>query len=493
MNAADYLLQKSPKLDKDFIVGTKENLSYKDLYEKVNALSAYLCEKIGTGKEIMLLSENNVFFIISYLSIIKSGNTVILLEAKISEGDLEYIFKKCSINAVFVQDKFAFKVTKFSGKLNKKIFTESILKGPSTDSRKTINIKNRKDDIALVIFTSGSTGKKKGVILTHANIKANTESIIEYLGLKNKDRIEVVLPFFYSYGLSLLNTHLRVGGSMVINHSIFLGSAMGEIKKYKCTGFAGVPSTFQILINKTDFLKQKFSSIRYFTQAGGKLSNKFIKNIVKAFHQKLFFVMYGATEATARLSFLPPNLVTKKLGSIGKGIPNVKLKVVDAKGNPVKVGEIGEISAEGRNIMKGYYKDPEATKKSIKNGKLYTGDLAIVDEEGFIYIVGRAKNMIKSAGHKVFPAEIEETINYVRDVSDCAAFGRPDEILGEAIIVAVSTKKPSEKLKKEILSYCARTAPSYKVPKDIVFFDEFPLNASKKINRLKIKEALKIK
>lgn len=495
MNAADYLLEKSHGLDKDFIVGAKETISFRDLCQKVNILSAYIYKKIGKDKEIMLLSQNNLFFIISYLSITKSGNIAMLLETRISEKDLKSVLDKCSLSGIFVQSKLISKFDKFRHNLdlNEMIFTESILDDLPAESGEKIVINRHDDDLALVIFTSGSTGDKKGVMLTHKNIKANTESIIEYLGLNENDRIEVVLPFFYCYGLSLLHTHLRVGASMVLNHSIFLGSVINEIKQYECTGFSGVPSTYQILISKTNFLEQNFPSLRYFTQAGGKLANKFIEIITKSFPQKLFYVMYGATEATSRLSYLPPSLVKEKLGSIGKGIPNVQLQVVDTAGRPIKLGEVGEIAAKGDNIMKGYYKDPDGTDRVLKNGKFYTGDLATIDEDGFIYILERANNMIKSAGYRIFPNEIEESINSVKGVLDCAVFGLPDDIMGEAIVAAVLTEESPKKLKVEISSYCNRTLPSYKIPKHIVFFDEFPLNSSYKKDIPRIKKIVSLK
>lgn len=487
MNAADYLLKKHPKLDKDFIAGAGQKLSYKELQEKVSQLSGFIAKNIGRGKGIMLLSENSAFFIICYLSIIKSQNVAVLAEARISNKDLEFILSKCPMAAIFLQEKFMSSIEKFKANFKKNIFTEAIL-GDMPISKSRARVKTSSNSTALIIFTSGSTGEKKGVMLTHKNIIKNTESIIDYLKISEKDRVEVVLPFYYSYGLSLLNTHLRTGASMVLNRSIFLGSVIDEIKKYQCTGFAGVPSTYQILINKTNFLKEDFSSIRYFTQAGGKLANKFILEIANAFPKKLFFVMYGATEATARLSFLPPRLVKEKLGSIGKGIKNVKIRVLNAAGKPVKPGETGEIVASGPNIMKGYYKNLKATKEVIKNGKFYTGDLATIDEDGFIYIIGRSNDMIKSAGYKVFPSEVEEVISGVKGVQDSAVFGQPDDILGEAVIAAVQAKNFSEDFKKEIMNSCKKNLPSYKTPKQIIFFSQFPLNSSNKKDLPKIKE-----
>ena len=188
-------------------------------------------------------------------------------------------------------------------------------------------------------------------MLTHKNLIANTESILGYLHLTELDRVCVVLPFFYCYGASLLHTHIRAGGSVVLNNKIFLGSVISDINKYKCTGFAG-SEYFPDSHNKTHFLSEDLPSLRYFTQAGGQLPNKYIEMIVDAFPQKEFFVMYGATEATARLSYLPPHLVEEKMGSIGKGIPGVTLEVLDRNGLPIKPGEIGEITAMGDNIMK---------------------------------------------------------------------------------------------------------------------------------------------
>ncbi len=493
MNAADYLLEKSRERNKEFVAGTNESISYRELWKKVNSLSSYITTKFGTRKEIMLLSENKLFFIISYLAIIKSGNIAILLETRISENDLKQILNTCSINAFFIQEKFRAKLIG-----NKNIFNESIVENLIKrenddfllDRNNEFKINTKEDDLALIIFTSGSTGTKKGVMLTHKNIRVNTESIIEYLKLTENDRIEVVLPFFYCYGLSLLHTHLRVGGSMVLNSSIFFGSAIYEIPQYQCTGFAGVPATYQILINRTKILEQDFSSIRYFAQAGGKLANKFITMITDAFPQKSFFVMYGATEATARLSYLPPRLIKEKLGSIGKGIPGVTLEVLDENDNPIRPGEVGEITARGENIMRGYYKDPEGSNKVLRNERYYTSDLATVDEDGFVYVVGRSSNIIKSAGYRISPQEIEDIVLSVNGVLSCVVVGVPDDIMGEAVVAVVETKGASEKLKHEIISTSNQVLPSYKVPQNVVYIRNFPLNSSGKLDRRKTKEML---
>ena len=286
-------------------------------------------------------------------------------------------------------------------------------------------------------------------MISHQNIIANTNSIIEYLKLSSNDIMQIVLPFYYCYGLSLLHTHLRVGGSVVLNNNfIFLGSVINDLIKYKCTGFAGVPSHFQILLKKSKTFKHtEFPDLRYVTQAGGKLHDVFIEDFVNAFPDKEFYVMYGQTEATARLSFLPPNLVKEKLGSIGKGIPGVQLKVVNNYGVEVGLHEEGELIANGANIMLGYYKDPVESKKTIKDNWLYTGDIATVDNDGFIYLVARKKEIIKVGGQRISPKEIEQVILSVSQVIDCTIEAIYDDILGEAIKAIIVVNRGEDELK----------------------------------------------
>ena len=479
MNFTDYLLENVGNPDKECILSRDGTLTYRDLVSRVDSLSSYLVTTIGTGNECLLLSENTPFFIIAYLAIIKSGNTVLLVETRIADPQLAAIYRQCMIQASFVQTKFR---TKIPG--DDTIFTEDVLTGISSASPFTSRpVKD--NDVAVVIFTSGSTGAKKGVALTHRNLCSNTRSIVQYLELTADDRICATLPFFYCYGASLLHTHLRVGGSILLSNNIFLGGVIRDINTHHCTGFAGVPSTYQILINKTPFLKETLPTLRYLQQAGGQLPNKYIRMIAEAFPEKKFFVMYGATEATARLSYLPPDKVLTKMGSIGKGIPGITLEVLDEQDTPVRPGEIGEIVASGDNIMKGYYGDPEGTAEVIRNGRLHTGDLATVDTEGYIFIHGRAKNIIKSGGYRISPNEIEEFICSLDGVLGCVVVGLPDEIMGEAVVAVVQNAGTFSEsgLKETILNRCRQQMPSYKVPGRIFFVRDFPLNASDKVDK----------
>lgn len=497
MNIVDFLFENNRNLDKDFVVGTSEKISFEELYRKTITIASGLHAKYGDGNKFLLISDNSLFFIISYLAIIKSNNVVMLAETRMAEKDLSFIINDNSLKGCFVQELFRKRAEKLieDSKYDQDLISEKdLIKLEKDLENKKSGIVQKNDlfdsdNLAVIIFTSGITGEKKGVMLSHKNIIANTQSIVEYLKLTEGDRMEVVLPFFYCYGVSLLHTHLRIGASIVLNKGFFL-KCLDEIDKYKCTGLAGVPATFQILVNKTDFLKRKFPSIRYFTQAGGKLANSYISCIADSFKDKLFFVMYGATEATARLSYLEPVLVTKKLGSIGKAIPGVTLEVLDNKGGKIKPGQIGEITARGDNIMSGYYKDRTETNKVLRNGRYYTGDIATIDEDDFIYILGRSKSIIKSAGHRISPQEIEELIISIDGVSGAVVVGMPDKLTGEAVAALVESKENSEKFKQKIITYCNKKLPSYKVPKKIEITKNLLLNSSNKIDRAKVKEMI---
>lgn len=483
MNVFDYLFDQTNSLEKDFVLGTHHHISFIKLYETCTKVSRRLNSLMGENNQIIILSENSVFQIIAYLAILKSGNICIPLNPVIEEDNLRQILGKTDVSYSFVSKRYKEKFSSYGFNILDDDFIQAVEAEAKNQDTGTFNEFDA-NRLAEIIFTSGSTGEQKGVLISHKNIIANTGSIIDYLQLTSADIIEVVLPFYYCYGLSLLHTHLKVGGSIVMNNNfIFIGSVLNDINKYKCTGFAGVPSHYQILLRKTrDFKTSSFPTLRYVTQAGGKLHVTFIREFVESFPDINFYVMYGQTEATARLSYLPPDKLSTKAGSIGKGIPGVTLHVVDEHGVPVKAGETGEIIAKGDNIMLGYLNDPEDTAKAIKNGWLYTGDLATVDDDGFIFIESRKKEIIKVGGVRISPQEIEEVIVAYPGVIGCSIEAIPDELLGEAIKATLFINELDNVLFSEdaIRKYCASKLSINKMPKVIVFETKLPYNAAGK-------------
>jgi acyl-CoA synthetase (AMP-forming)/AMP-acid ligase II len=479
MNVFDYFLEETKELSKDLVLGPRETVSYQKVYADATKLAYILKSEFGENKNIIVLSENSVFYITVYLAVLKSGNVCVPLNPNIEPENLQKILNKTEAKFAFVNKKYA---TRFSN-FQFHIFDEDGIKSLLDSFSGPLISANPDFDgarLAEIIFTSGSTGEQKGVMITHNNIIANTNSIIEYLKLTRNDTIEIVMPFYYCYGLSLLHTHLRVGGSVVLNNTFFfIGSVINDLNKYNCTGFAGVPSHFQILLRKTkDFKETKFPSLKYVTQAGGKLHTAFITEFIESFPDIKFYVMYGQTEATARLSYLPPSELKRKLGSIGKGIPGVLLKVVNENGEQVKPGETGEIIAQGENIMPGYFMDEEATKHALKNGWLHTGDIATVDEEGYIYIQSRKKEIIKVRGIRISPKEIEEVIVTYPGVIDCTIQAESDEITGESIkaIVYINEAELANFSEEQIKQHCAKNLTAYKIPQKVIFDTKLSFN-----------------
>jgi long-chain acyl-CoA synthetase len=297
-----------------------------------------------------------------------------------------------------------------------------------------------------------------------------------------------VLPFHYVYGKSLLNTHVAVGGSVVIeNRFMYPQEALDTLEREEATGFSGVPSTFAILLNKSNLASRTLPSLRYVTQAGGAMAPDLTRRLIEALPGKKIFIMYGATEASARLSYLDPADLPRKIGSIGKAIPNVELRVLREDGSEAEVGEVGEIVARGSNLMAGYWNDPEETAAVLDEHGYHTGDLGRRDEEGFLYVVGRKREMIKSGAHRISPKEIEEALVEHPSVHEAAVVGVPDEILGDAIVAFVTPRPGSAVEPPAVLEWCRERLPAYKVPTAIRILREFPRNTSGKIDKLALR------
>lgn len=335
---------------------------------------------------------------------------------------------------------------------------------------------------ALLVYTSGSTGAPRGVVQTHANIAANTEAICDYLQLTADDRALSILPLFYCYGKSVLQSHLKTGGSVFFDHRfMFPRVVMEALASERCTGFAGVPLTFELLRKQVDLAGLDLRSLRYVTQAGGAMHPETIRWARSAFAPAKLFVMYGQTEATARLSYLPPDRAKEKEGSIGRGLANVELRVVDDQAREVATDEVGQLIARGPSITPGYFQAPEETAAILRDGWLWTGDLARRDEDGFIFLVGRAKDMLKLGGHRVSALEIEQVLAQHDAVREVAVVGVSDRTSGEAAIAFVVSANGTEGDANELRRFCREHLPAFKVPREVRFVDGLPRTASGKV------------
>jgi acyl-CoA synthetase (AMP-forming)/AMP-acid ligase II len=292
----------------------------------------------------------------------------------------------------------------------------------------------------------------------------------------------VILPFYYCFGTSLLHTHLRVGGTLVLsNQFVYPEPVLDLMDSASCTGLAGVPSTYQTLLRNSTFPQRKVKSLRKVQQAGGKLQTVLIEELIHAVPYGEVFVMYGQTEATARLSYLPPKMLATKLGSIGRGIPGVTLRVINEDSGEVKPGEVGEIYAWGDNISPGYLDEPEVNAGKFVEGCLHTSDLATVDEDGYLFVVDRKADFIKSYGYRVSSQQVEGCIMELPDLVAAAVIGEPDLVRGEAIVAFVVVRSGTQLTASEVIAHCAERLTNYMIPKDVVFIDHLPINAHGKV------------
>jgi len=338
-------------------------------------------------------------------------------------------------------------------------------------------------EIATLIYTSGTTGAPKGITLGHDNLGSNISGVIESLSILPDDRFLCVLPFYYSFGNSILHSHLSLGATLVLlEPSGYPVRILEAIERYRCQGFAGVPSLYLSLLKKTDFSKHDLGSLRYLTQAGGPLAVEFIRELLDRLPGVRLYVMYGQTECSARIACLPPDRLDDKFGSVGKPIRGLEIRVVDQSGAPCAAGEQGEICVRGDSVMRGYWLDPVRTGQVLRDGWLHTGDHGYLDEDGFLFIVGRQTEMLKIADNRVSPYEIEEVILELPGVEECAVIGCEHKLLGQAAHAAVVASDP-DLTAQAIKKHCKQQLAFYKIPKTIAFVDALPKTASGKIRR----------
>lgn len=496
-NVGDYLLR--PGADDVIAIIDRDGAhSYSTLRTATAALSRQIATwQLAPGSRIGLLSRNSLFWAAAYLAILRSGHVAVPFAVTSTPQD---ILRKAGLvdcvsllvdsTLVRAQEPVTNALAHVADDT-----TMPVTPDPAPQTAGATGAQGRTglahdddvapvepDDDAALMFTSGTTSEPRAVRVTHRNIRANTGSIIDYLRLSAQDRMLVVLPFSYCYGASLLHTHLRVGASLsVCDTFAFPETAVETIRRDGCTGIAGVPSSYQLLLRASSFAREPLPSLRLMQQAGGRLPQPQLRAVASAQPQAELFVMYGATEATSRMSYLPPGLLEHRRGSIGRGIPGVTLSVVDERGREVPAGVVGEIFAQGESIAKGYWDDPAGDAEKFVDGGLRTGDLGHADEDGFLYLVDRKADFIKSWGVRVSSREVEDAVVAVPGVTAAAVVGRPDEQAGEAIVAFYTTADGAEVSAEDVLAHCRAALARPLVPHEVRHLAQLPLSTNGKI------------
>jgi acyl-CoA synthetase (AMP-forming)/AMP-acid ligase II len=486
-NTSDYLLANAEP-DDVAVLEAGQRYTYAQLRSAAGRLAAELAAvDLPAGARVGVLGSNSLFWVAAYLAVMKLGYVAVPFSDRLTLDDVGRNADIAECAAVFV-DRTVLRKVMAAFNDGVPVLTDELLRSkrePYWPSPAPID----PNADAVLMFTSGTTARPKAVRVTHGNIQANTDSIITFLKLRSHDRVLVILPFFYCYGASLLHTHLRCGGRLVLcNSFVFPETALDLLEREQCTVLAGVPSSFQLLLRASTFVERQLPSLRLIQQAGGKLPPVLIDELLEAKPAAKLFVMYGQTEATARLSYLPPDRLRTKPGSIGQGIPGVELRVLNDNGEQVRPGERGEIYATGANISPGYYRDPAGSAVKFTQHGLRTGDLAVVDEDGDIFIVDRRDDFIKSWGHRVSSQEVEAAVLQMEQLVSAAVIGVQDDEAGEAVTLFVTARPDTNVSPDDVLGVCRQHLPKYMMPHSVLVLDAMPLNANGKIAKPRLRE-----
>lgn len=476
--------------------------TYGELGAAAAAFAAFLVRSgIGPGERVAILLENSFDYIAAHFGALAAGAVEVTLNPALPAAEVVALVRDCGAVALVTGTRDPRVRSEIRTSVpSLRVVVTTTGAGPAGSRGADVHQlsailaeggafpepRRSPEDLASIVYTSGSTGRPKGVMLSHANLLSNTRSIIEYLRLTADDRMMVVLPFHYIYGRSLLYTHFASSGSIVIdNRFAFPAAVLKSMEEHGVTCFAGVPSTYSILLRKTDVRQRRFPRLRLVTQAGGPMEPALRREVADAFRPAELVVMYGCTEAAPRLTWLDPAWLERKPGSIGRPIPGVQVMIADESGRRLPPGACGELAARGPNIMLGYWQDPAGTAAVLREGWYFTGDLGYEDPEGFLFLTGRSSDLIKCGGNRVSAREVEERLLEVDGVEEAAVIGVPDEILGEAIRAFVV--RQSEDLTETALrSRLHGMLPVHKRPKWIEFVPSLPRNSAGKVLKTRL-------
>lgn len=479
------------------VIDGERALTFRELRKSSEYLASALYNQgFKKGDKLALMVPNSIEYVITFFAVHRLGGTIVQVNPMYQPHELDHILKD-SEAAWFVGYKEEERKLKEIGLLHQlKVY---YVDGESSQSfyhliaEKSTNLPpieiNLKEDVAVLQYTGGTTGKPKGVMLTHYNIVANVNQTYEY-GIEvyheSGHRLLGIAPMFHAMGMTSMILCLFTGGTYIAVRRFEIHSVFQHIRKHRPTLFLGSPTMYIALLNYPDFREDDLQSFRLFVGGSAPMPIEIIKK-VKQISDALFVEGYGLSEATTS-AHRGPLKGKNKIGSIGIPIPSTDAKIVDIETGTKEVpsGGTGELIIKGPQVMKGYWKNPEATKETIRDGWLYTGDIATKDEDGYFYIVGRKKEMIIAGGYNIYPVEIEDVLYEHPLVKEACVYGVPDAYRGETVKAALSVK--GEVSEDEIKDWCTARLAKYKVPRIIEFRDELPKSTVGKILKRKLIE-----
>ena len=483
---------------------------YGDLADRVEGIAAALrADGVQRGERVALFLDNCVEMIAAMYAVLKIGAVFMPVNTLTKADKLAYILGDAEASALLTQQELAetsrsalaqngsvrhcYMLTAYAqGKADtgtpdarERPFPQALSKAPCSPTHPDLI----DQDLAAIIYTSGSTGDAKGVMLTHLNMLTALRSVRGYLGLRQDDIIVCALPLAFDYGLYQVLMAFSLGATVLLERSFtFPVKVLATMAKERATVFAGVPTMFTLLTNLKTLDEFDLSALRLITNTAAALPQTQIAQIRALFPQATLFSMYGLTECK-RVTYLPPEQLDLRPGSVGRGMPNEEVWLVDDEGRRLPWGATGELVIRGSHVMRGYWRKPQQTAQRLRPGPipgetvLYSGDLFRTDDEGWLYFVARRDDIIKSRGEKVSPREVENVLHALGGVLEAAVIGVDDALLGQAVKAFVVCKPGVSLTERDVIKHCLAHIENFMAPKYVEFVDALPRTDTGKIKK----------
>ncbi|NUK29468.1 long-chain-fatty-acid--CoA ligase [Parageobacillus sp. VR-IP] len=493
MNISELLARNARKIpDKTAIIDGDIELSYVEVDRTVNRLASSLSRLgICQGDKVILYMPNTKEFAFAYFAVLRLGAIVVPVNVRLTASEVQYILHHSEAKAVIAHEWICGQLAPLVGQGN----VIWIKTGEAADGWASmadliaagapdpIVCPLNEEDEATILYTSGTTGKPKGVLFTYRNIFAVATMMVIETKMDRYSRILHMMPLSHSAPLHLFFVGgTYVGATHVLAPAFSPEALLQLVEQHEITHFFGAPVAYLLTAKHPRLHDYNLSSIRYWTYGGAPLSRDEVLFIASQFRTDRLMCLYGLTEAGPNGTYLSPEEHTAKAGSVGKyAALHCEVKIVDDQGKEVPPGEIGEIVLRGESVMKGYYKDEEKTKETIKDGWVYTGDLACRDEDGYIWVVDRKKDIIISGGVNIYPKEVEDVLRTHPDIIDVAIVGVPHPEWGETAKAFVVAAKPLENLAEDCKRFLKEKIADYKIPRLYEQIEELPRNATGKV------------
>jgi acyl-CoA synthetase (AMP-forming)/AMP-acid ligase II len=494
MNTIHGLLERNAKEypNKDAFITPSARISYPEMNKKANQIARYLQElDIRKGSRIAIISRNNEHFLFTYFSLLKLGAIPMPINVKLTAGEISAMLKNVDADGIIFENVFSSAIDAIAETWSSlRVFDiNSIIEKSNSNEQSDLNLPIDTQDICEILFTSGTTGVPKGVLFSHKNVLGLISSLSIEFNFTNEDIALTVMPLSHSAPLNNFTMGPLYAGASIVLDDFTPQSFLQWIHDEKTTFTFAAPVAYLLAAKEKNINKFDLSSMRAFAYGGSAMPLATFEFVAKRFENENFYQVYGLTEAGPNGSMLRPHEHVTKSGSIGKeAVINLEMKIVKEDGAETATGEYGEILLKGDSVMIGYYNNPEATAKSIKNGWLYTGDIAYKDEDGYIYIIDRKKDVIIPGGVNVYPREVEEILVKHPAIDQACVVGVLNEEWGETVKAVIVLKNDQSLTETELRGYVTKYLADYKQPRIYSFVKELPHSASGKILKQKVKE-----